>query len=125
MSSETVQVNFLQQAEIYSAMGNFDRAIALCQQVLELHPNSAEACKTLGKALQAQGKLEDARYWYKVAIAYQPDFAEAFANLGTLCATLEQWSRGDRLLPKSHLPTTRLCRILPKFEPDIYPSRQS
>ncbi|MEG4840049.1 tetratricopeptide repeat protein [Microcoleus sp. B9-D4] len=91
MNSETVQVNFQQQAEIYLATGNFDRAIALCQQVLASEPNSAETCKTLGKALQAQGKLEDARYWYKVAIAHQPDFAEAFANLGTLCATLEQW----------------------------------
>jgi len=111
MNSETVQVNFQQQAEIYLAMGNFDRAIALCQQVLESEPNSAEACKTLGKALQAQGNLEDARYWYKVAIAYQPDFAEAFANLGTLCATLQQWQEA--------------IRILPKFKPDIYPSRQS
>ena len=91
MNSETVQVNFQQQAEIHLATGNFDRAIALCQQVLASEPNSAETCKTLGKALQAQGKLEDARYWYKVAIANQPDFAEAFANLGTLCATLEQW----------------------------------
>ncbi|MEG4301231.1 tetratricopeptide repeat protein [Microcoleus sp. D3_18a_C4] len=91
MNSETVQVNFQQQAEIYLATGNFDRAIALCQQVLASEPNSAETCKTLGKALQAQGKLEDARYWYKVAIALQPDFAEAFANLGTLCATWEQW----------------------------------
>lgn len=91
MNSETVPVNFQQQAEIYLATGNFDRAIALCEQVLELQPNSAETCKTLGKALQAQGKLEDARYWYKVAIALQPDFAEAFANLGTLCATLQQW----------------------------------
>ncbi|MEG4089923.1 tetratricopeptide repeat protein [Microcoleus sp. Pol12B4] len=91
MNSETAQVNFQQQAEIYLATGNFDRAIALCQQVLGSEPNSAETCKTLGKALQAQGKLEDARYWYKVAIAHQPDFAEAFANLGTLSATLEQW----------------------------------
>ncbi|MEG4032608.1 tetratricopeptide repeat protein [Microcoleus sp. w1-18aA5] len=91
MNSETAQVNFQQQAELYLATGNFDRAIALCQQVLASEPNSAETCKTLGKALQAQGKLEDARYWYKVAIAHQPDFAEAFANLGTLSATLEQW----------------------------------
>ncbi|MEG4229514.1 tetratricopeptide repeat protein [Microcoleus sp. N9_B2] len=91
MNSETAQVNFQQQAELYLATGNFERAIALCQQVLASEPNSAETCKTLGKALQAQGKLEDARYWYKVAIALQPDFAEAFANLGTLCATLEQW----------------------------------
>lgn len=91
MNSETVKVNFQQQAEIYLATGNFDRAIALCQQVLALQPNSAETCKTLGKALQAQGKLEDARYWYKVAIGHQPDFAEVFANLGTLCATLQQW----------------------------------
>jgi tetratricopeptide (TPR) repeat protein/2-polyprenyl-3-methyl-5-hydroxy-6-metoxy-1,4-benzoquinol methylase len=91
MNSEIVQANFQQQAELYLATGNFDRAIVICQQVLELHPNSAETCKTLGKALQAQGKLEDARYWYKVAIDLQPDFAEAFANLGTLCATLQQW----------------------------------
>lgn len=91
MNSETAQVNFQQQAELYLATGNFDRAIAICQQILELQPNSAETCKTLGKALQAQGKLEDARYWYKVAIGLKPDFAEAFANLGTLCATLHQW----------------------------------
>ncbi len=91
MNSETAQVNFQQQAELYLATGNFDRAIALCQQVLASEPNSAETCKTLGKALQAQGKLEDARYWYKVAIAHKPDFAEAFANLGTLSANLQQW----------------------------------
>lgn len=91
MNWDTVPANFQQQAEIYLATGMFDRAIALCQQVLASDPNSAETCKTLGKALQAQGKLEDARYWYKVAIALKPDFAEAFANLGTLCATLEQW----------------------------------
>ncbi len=91
MNSEIVELDFQQQAELYLATGNFDRAIALCQQILASDPNSAETCKTLGKALQAQGKLEDARYWYKVAIALQPDFAEAFANLGTLCATLQQW----------------------------------
>ncbi|NJL69115.1 MAG: tetratricopeptide repeat protein [Microcoleus sp. SM1_3_4] len=84
-------MNFQQQAELYLAIGKIDRAISLCEEFLAQHPNSAEACKTLGKALQAAGKLEDARYWYKVAIANKPDFAEAFANLGTLCATLEQW----------------------------------
>ena len=91
VNSETAAVDFQQQAEIYLALGQFDRAIALCHQILASHPDSAETCKTLGKALQAQGKLEDARYWYKVAIAQKPDFAEAFANLGTLCATLQQW----------------------------------
>jgi len=91
VNSEIVALDFQQQAELYLATGNFDRAIALCQQILASDPNSAETCKTLGKALQAQGKLEDARYWYKVAIALKPDFAEAFANLGTLCATLQQW----------------------------------
>ncbi|MCC3471958.1 MULTISPECIES: tetratricopeptide repeat protein [unclassified Microcoleus] len=91
MNSETAAVDLQQQAEIYLALGKLDRTIALCHQILESHPDSAETCKTLGKALQAQGKLEDARYWYKVAIAHKPDFAEAFANLGTLCASLQQW----------------------------------
>ncbi|MEG4801755.1 tetratricopeptide repeat protein [Microcoleus sp. ARI1-B5] len=91
MNSETAAVDLQQQAEIYLALGKLDRAIALCHQILASHPDSAETCKTLGKALQAQGKLEDARYWYKVAIAHKPDFAEAFANLGTLCARLQQW----------------------------------
>ncbi|MGL5059131.1 MAG: tetratricopeptide repeat protein [Microcoleus sp.] len=84
-------MNLQQQAELYLATGNIDRAIALCEEVLAVNPDSAEACKTLGKALQAAGKLEDARYWYKVAIERKPDFAEVFANLGALSATLEQW----------------------------------
>ena len=102
MNSETAQVNFQQQAELYLATGNFDRAIALCQQVLASEPNSAETCKTLGKALQAQGKLEDARYWYKVAIALQPDFAEAFA---TSALSALHWNSGKRRSPVTKKPS--------------------
>lgn len=101
MNSETVQVNFQQQAEIYLALGKLEEAIALCHQILASHPDSAETCKTLGKALQAQGKLEDARYWYKVAIAHKPDFAEAFANLGTLSASLQQWQEAIAFYQKA------------------------
>jgi tetratricopeptide (TPR) repeat protein len=101
MNSETVQMNFQQQAEIYLALGKLEEAIALCHQILASHPDSAETCKTLGKALQAQGKLEDARYWYKVAIAHKPDFAEAFANLGTLSASLQQWQEAIAFYQKA------------------------
>jgi tetratricopeptide (TPR) repeat protein len=44
-----------------------------------------------GNARQAQGKVEEAKNCYAKAIELDPDFAEAYTNLGTLYAQEQQW----------------------------------
>lgn len=91
VSQETTAIDFQQQVEAYLVEGNLEKAIAVCEQGLQVHPSSAALCKTLAVVLQAEGKLEDAKQWYEKAIALQPDFVEALINLGALSVTLEQW----------------------------------
>ncbi|OCR01901.1 glycosyl transferase family 2 [Oscillatoriales cyanobacterium USR001] len=77
-------------AEGYLAQGKFDRAIASCRRSLQLKPDPA-VYKLLGNALQATGKLEDAKNCYIKALELNPNFAEAYANLGSFHASQEQW----------------------------------
>jgi tetratricopeptide (TPR) repeat protein len=91
MSQETAAVDFQQQVEVYLVEGNLEKAIAVCEQGLQVHPSSAALWKTLAVVLQAGGKLDDAKQCYNKAIALQPDFVEDLINLGTLYANLQQW----------------------------------
>src|SRR5207245_461556 len=50
---------------------------------LRLQPEYAEAHNSLGIALLAQGKLDEAVACYQRAIRLQPDYAAAYQNLGT------------------------------------------
>ena len=53
---------------------------------LKLNPQLVEAYKILGDAAQKLGQFSLAIGYYGQAIAMKPDFAEAYANLGTLYA---------------------------------------
>jgi tetratricopeptide (TPR) repeat protein len=47
----------------------------------------------LGNALQAGGKIDEAKSCYVKAIEINPNFAEAYANYGSICAQQEQWQQ--------------------------------
>ncbi|HIK33957.1 MAG TPA: glycosyltransferase [Oscillatoriales cyanobacterium M59_W2019_021] len=61
-----------------------EQTIAACYESLKTQPNSPETYKTLGNALQAQGKSKEAIRAYIKAIEIDPNFAEAHANLGNM-----------------------------------------
>ncbi|MGB3240957.1 MAG: tetratricopeptide repeat protein [Geitlerinemataceae cyanobacterium] len=61
-----------------------EETIVACYQALKTQPNSADIYKTLGNALQAQGKSQAAIRAYSKAIELKPDFAEAHANVGNI-----------------------------------------
>jgi predicted O-linked N-acetylglucosamine transferase (SPINDLY family) len=63
----------------------FLAAIAHKQRQIQLKPDDAEAYKELGNALQALGKLHEAKRAYSLAVEIQPDFAAAHANIGNIC----------------------------------------
>jgi tetratricopeptide (TPR) repeat protein len=81
---------YVQGAEAFYAQRKFEQAAAACQRVIQVKPD-ARAYKIWGNARQAQGKVEEAKNCYAKAIELDPDFAEAYTNLGTLYAQEQQW----------------------------------
>ncbi|MEP6517071.1 tetratricopeptide repeat protein [Microcoleus vaginatus] len=81
---------YIQGAEAFYSQRKFEQAAAACQRVIQVKPD-ARAYKIWGNARQAQGKVEEAKNCYAKAIELDPDFAEAYTNLGTLYAQEQQW----------------------------------
>ncbi len=77
-------------AETYVASGDLDRAIAACQQAIQLHPSFAVAYKTLGNIYLSQGDLVAASSAYHQAIELDSTLAEPYANLGNIAAQTGQ-----------------------------------
>jgi len=79
-------------AEGYFAQGKWEQAISACKKALQIKPE-APLYKMLGNALQAVGKIDEAKSCYVKAIEINPNFAEAYANYGSICAQQEQWQQ--------------------------------
>ncbi len=73
-----------QQASEYLAAGQLDRAIATCQQILQLKPDCAQAFKIAADAFAGQGKIDIAIQSYSNAIMFDPNLADAYANIAVL-----------------------------------------
>ncbi|MEG4322807.1 MULTISPECIES: tetratricopeptide repeat protein [unclassified Microcoleus] len=86
---EDIEV-YIQGAESFYAQRKFEQAATACQRVIQVKPD-ARVYKIWGNARQAQGKVEEAKNCYAKAIELEPDFAEAYTNLGTLYAQEQQW----------------------------------
>ena len=81
----------LQTAEKYWRSQQWQATIQACAQALALDSRLAKAQKLMGDALQKTGKTDEAIGYYHKAIAIEPDYAEVYANLGTLHAQQKQW----------------------------------
>jgi tetratricopeptide (TPR) repeat protein len=78
------------------AVGNFDRALEIYDQVIERHPGFAQPYLSRGHALKTVGRLDDAIGSYRGAYRIKPDFGDAFwslANLKTYRFTDEEIGR--------------------------------
>lgn len=91
---ETVDIEqldaLLSQAESAAAAKQWQAVLTYCDQLLRLQP-SAKTYKLQGNALQASGKSTEALTAYDKALQLQPDWAEVYANLGSLKAQQQQW----------------------------------
>jgi tetratricopeptide (TPR) repeat protein len=86
---EDIEV-YIQGAESFYALRKFEQAATACQRVIQVKPD-ARVYKIWGNARQAQGKVEEAKNCYAKAIELDPDFAEAYTNLGTIYAQEQEW----------------------------------
>ncbi|MGC9524845.1 MAG: tetratricopeptide repeat protein [Limnospira sp.] len=90
--TDTSAIHLHEDAIASLQAGRLAEAIATCQQALQLRPDLAEACKTLGVAYQRRGDFQEALIWHLKALEIKPDFAEVYGNLGSWYAEQKMWS---------------------------------
>jgi tetratricopeptide (TPR) repeat protein len=66
--------------------GEFDRATALLDRMLDTHPDEPEALALMGRLLECRGLDHAAYYEYRRALAIDPDNVEASADMRRYCA---------------------------------------
>lgn len=75
-------------AFVLNGIGRHAEAIALCQSVLQSHPDFAPAWFGLGEAESRMGKDEEAALAYEKALQFKPDYTAAANNLGNIRISL-------------------------------------
>lgn len=68
--------------------GQPEKALAVCQQILELKPNSAAGYLVVGDAMRRLNRLEDARVAYETASKQADLFLEPLRRLAELCGEM-------------------------------------
>jgi Tfp pilus assembly protein PilF len=102
----------LQQAYKAQMEGDYDRAIELYKNSLELH-ETAEAHTFLGWTYHFQGKVDDAIAECKRAIEVDPDFGNPYNDIGAYLIAL---GRNDEAIPWLERATEA-----PRYDPRHYP----
>ena len=92
---------YLQQALAYSDEQEWAEVIEACQHAVRISPDSAEAYKLWGNALQRMGQTSKAMGMYAKAVEIEPDLAEVYANLGSLHARQKKWSKAREYYQKA------------------------
>lgn len=114
MSAEKIAQawELLQQAYRAQMEGEFDQAIALYKNSLEVHP-TAEAHTFLGWTYHFQGKVEDAIAECKRAIAVDPDFGNPYNDIGAYLIDLKRYDEAISWLERAI--------EAPRYDPRHYP----
>src|SRR6478609_9243427 len=78
------------QAEQATAKNDFDKALELYQQAIELEPNNPDALVDLGNTYNALGKFDKAENCYIETLKLDPDNWRALHNLGNLYKNIKK-----------------------------------
>jgi len=79
----------LARANLLRIRGLWEEAVEQCAEVLRANPDSATAHSLLGDIYQDQGRLEEARRWYRLALDLDPESRADRAKLTRVEETLE------------------------------------
>jgi Tfp pilus assembly protein PilF len=114
MSAENIAKarELLQRAYRAQMKGEFDQAIALYKNSLEIHP-TAEAHTFLGWTYRFQGKIEDAISECKRAIEVDPDFGNPYNDIGAYLIDLRRYDEAISWLERA--------TAAPRYDPRHYP----
>lgn len=101
-----------QRALAAQVNGEFDRAVELYKQSLEIFP-TAEAHTFLGWTYHFQGKLQEAIDECKRAIAIDPGFGNPYNDIGAYLISLRRYDEAIDWLQRA--------TKAPRYEPRHYP----
>jgi len=88
------------------AVGNFDVALGLYDEVIANHPAFAQPYLSRGHALKTIGRLDDAIASYRSAYRVKPDFGDAFWSLANLKTYRFEDEEITRMLQQVENPAT-------------------
>ena len=95
-STNDVQ-QLLASGQVAQDNGRFDEAIAAYNRVIALSANNSKntalANFRIGNVYMVRGKFENAAIGYQRAVTLNPDYAEAYNNLGEALGELKQYPR--------------------------------
>ena len=103
--------------------GRWRNTISILRHTVEAAPDSYWAHNNLGAALQAEGRLEEAKQQLMQALAVRPEFADAQNNLGfvlekqgRVAEAVDHYRRALRINPKQATYQMNLERLLSHIE---------
>ncbi|HLH92525.1 MAG TPA: tetratricopeptide repeat protein [Xanthobacteraceae bacterium] len=99
---------YLNRSAEYNKKGDFDRAIADCNEAIRLDPKNAPAYNNRGNAYRAKGDRDHAIADYSEAIRLNPKYAFAYYNRGNAYA-----DKGDR--DRAIADYSEAIRLDPKY----------
>ena len=76
---------------IYSQRGDHATSERLIRRAIHVNPEEDTYQNNLGKALQGQGRLEEAADSYRRTVELNPEHVLAWNNLGKVCMDLGKW----------------------------------
>ncbi|MBO9309865.1 MAG: tetratricopeptide repeat protein [Chloroflexi bacterium] len=91
---------FLEQAHRQQLSGAIESAINLYRAALEMHP-TAEAHKQLASAYSQQGRYEEAVDQCMLAIEIDPEYGDAYNDLGVYLMAMDRYEAAISWLEKA------------------------
>ena len=104
--------DLLQKAYREQMEGEYDSAVDLYKQSLEIFP-TAEAHTFLGWTYHFQGKVDEAIAECKRAITVDPDFGNPYNDIGSYLVALERYDEA--------IPWFERAIAAPRYDPRHYP----
>jgi cyclophilin family peptidyl-prolyl cis-trans isomerase/Flp pilus assembly protein TadD/ribosomal protein L40E len=117
LSPDTADI-WNERAQIFTAMGDIEQAMAVYQQSLAIDDEYAQTHLSIGRLYTAQAQWEDAVAAYSRAIELDPDLTEAYGNLGYVYtqmgdmeAALSAYSEAVQSSPRNYLNYQNLAVV--------------
>jgi Tfp pilus assembly protein PilF len=114
MTSEKEKRAWERLREAYEAQmaGDFERAVELYRESLDLHP-TAEAHTFLGWTYHFQGKIQEAIEECKLAIEVDPEFGNPYNDIGAYLIGMEKYDEA--------IPWLEQAMEAKRYEPRHFP----
>jgi tetratricopeptide (TPR) repeat protein len=96
-----IKYSLYNMGQFYFKIGKFEKAERILRNVISIDGQFIEARANLGALLLFQGKLEQAREQYEIAIVQKPDDASLHANLSQVF-----WEEGDTSMALEKMQTS-------------------